>query len=96
MSLGLIISAIACTPQVNTSNGFIAVTSSESSPKFNDKQVILDFADQVVIPTYTKFTAKTKELKTAIAQLVSTPNEPNLKAAQDAWILARVQFLRSL
>lgn|GEM_PF-1661219 len=35
-------------------------------------------------------------MTTAIAQLVSTPNEPNLKAAQDAWILARVQFLRSL
>jgi len=35
-------------------------------------------------------------MTTAIAQLVSTPNEPNLKATQDAWMLVRVQFLRSL
>ncbi|MEE3716065.1 imelysin family protein [Tumidithrix elongata RA019] len=60
--------------------------------KFSDRQVVVDFADRVVIPTYQTFASKTKDLRTAIEAFATNPNEQTLKAAQDAWMAARVPW----
>lgn len=91
--------AIACTPQSIKTNTDVAsnsnTTSVAASKKFSDKQVVVDFTDKVVIPTYQKFTSKTKDLKAAVDILAKEPSEPNLKAAQDAWTEARVYWEQS-
>jgi putative iron-regulated protein len=103
VSLALVICGltIACTPtpQSTTTTTTALVGNAAVSPSdrpnvnaFSDKQVVIDFADKVVIPTYQKFAAKTKDLKTAVDALAITPNEANLKAAQAEWIESRVNW----
>ncbi|CAN1209811.1 Imelysin [Tumidithrix helvetica PCC 7403] len=79
-------STISTVPPIANASAKIA------SAKFADRQVVVDFADRVVVPTYQKFTLKTKELKTAVDAFAANPNEQNLKAAQDAWMAARVPW----
>ncbi len=55
-----------------------------------DRSMLTDFADRVVIPTYTELAAKTQNLATAIQTLHQTPNAENIKSAQEAWLAARI------
>ncbi len=92
MSLLVSTLAIACSPtpesKIESASPTVA-SKTTTAAKFNDRQVVIDFTDKVVIPTYQKFTAKTKDLKTAVDTLAKTPNEQTLKTAQAAWIEAR-------
>ncbi|MBP6838282.1 MAG: peptidase M75 [Kofleriaceae bacterium] len=62
---------------------------------FDDAQVIADFADQVVVPTYQLLATRTAALDAALATLAATPNEANLTAARQAWVAMRVPWEQS-
>jgi uncharacterized iron-regulated protein len=70
--------AIACADEGNP-----------ASTGFDDRQVVVDFADQVVVPTYELLDTRATALDEAIAALAADPNETTLAAARTAWIEAR-------
>ena len=62
---------------------------------FDDQAVIVDFADEVVVPTYGLLAARAVALKTTVDALAATPTEGALDAARDAWIAARAPWEQS-
>lgn len=67
----------------------------DTPPGFTDRQVVVDFADQVVIPTYELLADRTVALGTAIATLATAQTDPNLEAARTAWAAMRVPWEQS-
>ena len=55
----------------------------------SDQQIIVDFADQVVVPTYSLLATRIDDLDDAARALAVAPNSDGLDAAQQAWIEAR-------
>lgn len=74
-----------------------ACDSNEASTaaSFEDQEVIADFADEVVVPTYELLAARAVLLKTAVAALVASPDAAKLTAARDAWVAARAPWEQS-
>ncbi len=66
-----------------------------TSPGFTDQQVVVDFADQVVIPTYTLLDDRAAALHGAAMALRATPSAATLTSAQNAWIATRVPWEQS-
>jgi len=66
-----------------------------TSTGFTDRQVITDFADQVVIPTYALLHDRAVALDQAAAALRASPSAATLTAAQTAWVSARVPWEQS-
>lgn len=62
---------------------------------FDDRQVIVDFADQVVIPTYDLLHQRAVALDAAATALAAAPTAATLRAAQDAWAATRVPWEQS-
>lgn len=62
---------------------------------FDDPQVVVDFADQVVVPTYELLAARAVSLGEAIDALVANPDEAKLAAARTAWVAARAPWEQS-
>jgi predicted lipoprotein len=56
---------------------------------FDDRQVVVDFADQVVVPTYELLAARAAALDEAVAALAAEPTEATLASARAAWVDAR-------
>jgi uncharacterized iron-regulated protein len=69
--------------------------SSTAGAQFNDQQILIDFADRVVIPTNQEFATKAQELSDAVNTFVKSPNDQTLKAAQEAWVAARSPWEQS-
>lgn len=63
--------------------------------RFQDRQILLDFADQVVIPAYEQLVADTQALSQAIQAFVQDPNAQTLQAARQAWSVARITWEES-
>lgn len=68
---------------------------SSSAPAFDDKQLVVDFADQVVVPTYTLLQSRAGALATAVDALAANPTAETFTAARDAWIAARQPWEQS-
>lgn len=66
-----------------------------SGNSFDDSQVIVDFADEVVVPTYELLAARSVVLAEAIDALVASPDEAKLAAARTAWVAARAPWEQS-
>ena len=66
-----------------------------TSPGFTDHQVIADFADRVVIPTYALLDERAAALHDAALALRAAPTPANLTAAQAAWVATRVPWEQS-
>lgn len=62
---------------------------------FDDQRVVADFADEVVIPTYSLLAERMADLETAVDTLASENSSENFGAAQDAWVKARVLWEQS-
>jgi putative iron-regulated protein len=60
-----------------------------ASVEFTDRQIIVDFADQVVIPTFESVANRADALSAALDAFTKTPNPQTLKTARSAWIAAR-------
>ncbi|MBJ6763290.1 peptidase M75 [Myxococcaceae bacterium JPH2] len=65
------------------------------SPDSLDQALVVNFADAVVVPTYNKLATRITELDAAIAALKADPSAAKLKAAQDAWVAARLPWEQS-
>lgn len=66
-----------------------------SGQGFDDPQIVADFADEVVVPTYELLAARSVALADAIDALVATPDEARLAAARTAWADARAPWEQS-
>ncbi|MCA9515442.1 MAG: peptidase M75, partial [Myxococcales bacterium] len=62
---------------------------------FDDAQVVADFADHVIIPTYAALAERATTLRVAVDALAADPTEARLGAAQDAWVAARMPWEQS-
>ncbi|QDG51543.1 peptidase M75 [Persicimonas caeni] len=65
------------------------------STSFDDEQIVVDYADQVVIPTYELLDTRAGELQTAVDALAGDPTDANLEAARDAWVSTREPWEQS-
>jgi len=63
--------------------------------QFQDRQIILDFVDQVVIPNYEQLAADTQVLSQAIQAFVQNPDQKTLETARQAWFAARITWEES-
>lgn len=62
---------------------------------FDDQQIIVDFADQVVVPTYQLLEERAGELDDAAIALAADVTDENLEAAREAWVELRVPWEQS-
>ncbi len=62
---------------------------------FDDAQVVADFADQVVVPTYNLLDTRAAALLDAVDALAADPKDATLAAAQQAWVDARAPWEQS-
>lgn len=62
---------------------------------FADVEVIVAFADQVVVPTYAWLAESAVALESAVAALSAAPDEAKLAAARAAWVAAREPWEQS-
>ncbi|MBU8898266.1 peptidase M75 [Corallococcus sp. H22C18031201] len=70
-------------------------TSPPSTTDSLDQALVVNFADAVVVPTYNKLATRITELDAAVAALKADPSAAKLKAAQDAWVAARLPWEQS-
>jgi putative iron-regulated protein len=68
---------------------------SDDGGAFEDRQIVLDYADQVVIPTYELLEARAAALDEAIIVLDKELSPESLEAAQQAWVDTRVPWEQS-
>ncbi|MCB9507170.1 MAG: peptidase M75 [Myxococcales bacterium] len=61
----------------------------ELGESFDDTQIVADFADSVVVPTYALLATRTEALSVAVDALGADPTPATLEAAQEAWAAAR-------
>ena len=57
-----------------------------------DKQILVDFADKVVVPTNLLFATRAKELSQAVDLYAKAPSTESLRAAQTSWVNARAAW----
>lgn len=62
---------------------------------FADRQILVDFVDQVITPTYEELATRSADLSTAIDAFVADPNESTLQTAREAWLAARSPWEQS-
>jgi putative iron-regulated protein len=62
---------------------------------FQDREVITDYADVVVVPTYQLLRQRAVALETAVSALVASPTQANLISARSAWVATRVPWEQS-
>lgn len=67
----------------------------EIGSSFDDRQLVTDYADKVVIPTYQLLASRLEALHESVQELVAEPSPANLDAARQAWIEARVPWEQS-
>jgi putative iron-regulated protein len=85
ISIGTSSCSNTSSPSASTPTAAIPVA---SASKF-DKQISIDFADKIVVPTYRLFATRAKELSQSIDLYTKAPSNESLKAAQIAWVNAR-------
>lgn len=83
--------ASTAAPAVPTTNP-AAPTAPVASASDFDKQILIDFADKVVVPTNRLFATRAKELSQAVDRYTQAPSSESLKAAQTAWVKARAAW----
>ncbi len=66
--------------------------SGKKSDGFNREEMLVNWADNIIIPAYKAFQTHVKSLKSASATFTTTPNEANLKALRKAWKDAYLKF----
>jgi uncharacterized iron-regulated protein len=69
--------------------------SDDGGGSFDDQQILVDYADQVVIPTYELLEARAAALDEAIITLDKELSPESLEAAQLAWVDTRVPWEQS-
>jgi putative iron-regulated protein len=70
-------------------------TAAKSGSGPENLQLVSDFPEQVVIPTYKLLVAKSQRLKTAVDAFVADANDETLQAAQAAWSETRQPWEQS-
>lgn len=60
-----------------------------------EKQIVGDFANQVVVPTYQLLVTKAGDLSKTVDAFVAKPGDDTLKAAQEAWRATRTPWEQS-
>jgi predicted lipoprotein len=67
----------------------------EVASGFSDQQIVADFADQVVVPTYSLLADRVDSLRVAVDALAASPAADALASAQQAWVEAREPWEQS-
>jgi predicted lipoprotein len=69
--------------------------SGDDTPAFDDEQIVVDFVDGVVVPTYQLLASRADALAAAVDALAADTTPGNLAAARAAWVAARQPWEQS-
>jgi putative iron-regulated protein len=95
---GLLVTSAGCANNSTSSNSAGDAEQTEAASQagqFNDAQVVADFADQVVLPTYQLLVERAGTLSQAVDAFVNDPTDATLSAAQEAWLATRSPWEQS-
>ena len=67
-------------------------TPQESSDNFDRGAMLVNWADNIIIPAYSSFDSKASALKSKTAEFTANPTESNLQTLRSAWKDAYVSF----
>lgn len=67
-------------------------TTDDSTDSFDRSAMLVNWADQIIVPSYASFTATTTALETEVTEFVSNPTEEQLTAVRLAWETAYLSF----
>jgi putative iron-regulated protein len=97
LSAALLLGGLTVSCQGGTPSSTISPPTKEASTDqtVDQPQVLSNFANQVIIPTYQRFADQSKALSGAIAALAQNPTPQTLKTAQEAWVTARSSWEQS-
>ena len=63
-------------------------SSGSTTDQFSRSELLINLADNIIIPSYQDFGPKLTTLKTSIQNFTTTPNQDNLNAARTHWLTA--------
>lgn len=66
-----------------------------SAVPFTDRQILSDFTDTVIIPTYASLAQQSEQLAADVNAFVRSPSASSLQAARQSWIAARSPWEQS-
>ncbi len=94
LPIGLLLAFGCLTACGKASNSTSAQNTNTSSPNAQglNRQILVDFVDQVIIPSHDLFAQRAASLSKAIATLTQSPSDTHLKAARAAWVEARAAW----
>jgi putative iron-regulated protein len=84
----------AAQPPVNSSSSVTQTHANSSTSGESHRQILADFADKVIIPTYDQFAGHAGALSTALDTLAQDPTPKTLEAARQAWVTARSSWMQ--
>jgi putative iron-regulated protein len=82
----------ACGKASNSGSSVQNTNTSSPNAQGLNRQILVDFVDQVIIPSHDLFAQRAASLSKAIATLTQSPSDTHLKAARAAWIEARAAW----
>jgi putative iron-regulated protein len=59
---------------------------------FDNREILAEFTDKVVLPQYRQFSQETAALSQAVDAFVANPSDATLEAAKSAWTAARISW----
>src|SRR5690606_40228673 len=66
-----------------------------NTPSFDRSAILVNWADNIIIPSYENYTAKVTTLSEKAATFTQTPDETGLAELRTAWFDAYVAYQRS-
>jgi putative iron-regulated protein len=82
----------ACGKASNSGSSVQNTNTSSPNAQGLNRQILVDFVDQVIIPSHDLFAQRAASLSKAIATLTQSPSDTHLKAARAAWVEARAAW----
>ena len=67
-------------------------TTDDSSDSFDRGAMLVNWADNIIVPSYQAFAAETSALKTEVAAFTSNPTEAQLTSLRQAWEQSYLSF----
>lgn len=83
--LTVLVAAVACSSDEGS-------TPEETTDSFNRGTMLVNWADNIIIPAYTSFVSKTAALEAATELFTATPSEENLVNLRATWISTYLEF----
>ena len=90
LSLLTIAVIVSCSSDSGSDDG--TTTGGNNQDNFNRETMLINWADNIIIPSYISFKADADAMVTATTTFTTTPNQANLENLRAAWETAYLRF----